>query len=259
MLPKSVLNTNNYNMPESNEKSMSSDVKVETKAELGGKKPPTRTPVASKEEINALRDTVLKGFIAEHGIPPSQVRQVIRKNDDGSESWEIVKKDSTQNQVYIAGPITGISDNNVHAFLGAGKLLNDQGYIVFNPIHTGDGNMGLPYKFYLRHALKMLAECDYMYLLPGWENSKGASMEVYVAWCLGLNFLTNVKLVEIITALNRNWFKIDLELKVENDTNPEATPNPEGGTTPQAEGESNSAEEPQSSPTTDSTPSDPPE
>ena len=38
-----------------------------------------------------------------------------------------------------------------------------------------------PREFYLREAIRLLLECDMIALLPGWEDSAGAQLEVSIA------------------------------------------------------------------------------
>jgi hypothetical protein len=204
--------TKNYNMAEKN---MESNAGAGVSAEAGQKEP-TQEQLAEfkkkQEEMNRQRGEILEAFMAKHGCSPDQIRQVVRPLKEGGESWELIKKTDRHNKVYIAGPMTGIQDYNKLAFVGASKTLQDDGYVVYNPQNTADGQMDLPYEFYLQEAVKMLVECDYIYLLPGWENSKGATLEAFVAFTLGLNFLTKTALSQIIIGLNQNWFNLQLNL-----------------------------------------------
>lgn len=91
--------------------------------------------------------------------------------------------------LYVAGPMTGIPDFNYPAFNAAAAMLAGFGYTVLNPVDAEQHNdTGAPqaWDWYMRHALRMVLDADAIALLPGWENSKGASVEVHVARALGM-------------------------------------------------------------------------
>ena len=93
--------------------------------------------------------------------------------------------------LYIAGPMTGHHEFNYPAFQVAADALTRAGYTV---AHTATGTApkpahAYPHTYYLRHALAMLLECDSVALLPGWEASRGARVEVDVAHALGMTCL----------------------------------------------------------------------
>lgn len=97
-------------------------------------------------------------------------------------------------KLYIAGPITGMKDWNFPAFFEAEAELENLGYSVINPVRS-DGNtveealatVGTlenpteKWEFYLRRDLKQLLNCAGIVLLPGWQKSKGARLEVHIA------------------------------------------------------------------------------
>lgn len=90
--------------------------------------------------------------------------------------------------VYIAGPMTGLPDYNFPAFKTAEKALRALGYDdVRSPHKSAGGTTDKPYEYYLRLALRMLLECDAIVLLPGWENSRGATLEWNIAQALNMS------------------------------------------------------------------------
>lgn len=109
-------------------------------------------------------------------------------------------------KIYLAGPMTGIPHFNFPAFLEAAASLRSEGHHVFSPaehdIEThgesfhadnpeGDTKKAESNGFSLRGALKADLDwiCDHaegIYMLPGWENSKGARTEHSLAVTLGL-------------------------------------------------------------------------
>lgn len=95
--------------------------------------------------------------------------------------------------LYVAGPMTGIAGFNYPAFDAAARMLAGFGYTTLNPVEAEDHNPtpGTPqhWTWYMRHALRMVLSADAIALLPGWENSKGAALEVQVAQALGMETL----------------------------------------------------------------------
>ena len=89
--------------------------------------------------------------------------------------------------LYVAGPMTGLPEFNYPAFNAAEQRLRAAGYAVLNPVETEQHNFtGKPqaWDWYMRHALRMVLDADGIALLPDWEKSRGASLEVNVATAL---------------------------------------------------------------------------
>jgi hypothetical protein len=84
-------------------------------------------------------------------------------------------------KIYIAGPMTGIPDFNRLSFNEAARLLSEKGHIVLNPAVLPDG---MKHEEYMTICLAMVEVCDMVALLPGWEKSKGACMEIIRAFDL---------------------------------------------------------------------------
>lgn len=81
-------------------------------------------------------------------------------------------------RIYLAGPMTGIEGFNFPAFHERADALEARGYDVVNPADHGDSES---WGYYIRKDLALLLECDAVAVLPGWQGSKGASLEVHVA------------------------------------------------------------------------------
>lgn len=88
-------------------------------------------------------------------------------------------------RVYISGPMTGYRDYNKPAFLSAENKLRAAGYEVFNPA-SFKVNDDFDIKGIALIDLAALSECDYIYLLDGWQKSKGARAEYEVAKWLNI-------------------------------------------------------------------------
>ena len=90
-------------------------------------------------------------------------------------------------KIYISGPITG-TDDYTERFAKAERMLTDKGYSAVNPAY-----IKLPkdasWHDYMAVSLAMLIISDGVYLLSGWNQSKGASIEYAVASAAGKEIL----------------------------------------------------------------------
>lgn len=102
-------------------------------------------------------------------------------------------------KIYIAGPMSGHDDWNFPAFFEAERQLLGMGYEVINPAHNDGPTVELALKsagspsspnhtwaYYMKRDLPHVLGVDAICLLPGWQKSKGASLEVTVAKAIGL-------------------------------------------------------------------------
>lgn len=89
-------------------------------------------------------------------------------------------------RVYLSGPMTGIAGNNFPAFHEWAARLRAQGYDVVSPAEIQEAGS---WEMCLRADLRELCTCDAIALMPGWENSKGANLELHVAHRLGMGVL----------------------------------------------------------------------
>ena len=95
--------------------------------------------------------------------------------------------DTETSRIYIAGPMTGIKDYNFSAFHAADARLRHIGWTdVINPSKLDDGDTSKPYEYYMKRDIAALLDCTAIYMLLGWENSKGARLEHSIADTLGL-------------------------------------------------------------------------
>lgn len=92
------------------------------------------------------------------------------------------------NRWYLSGPMSGYPDNNRVQFERAAAMLREHGYQVCNPAEFGE-EPGRPWSDYLREDIKALMDCRGVITLPGWQESRGASLEVHVAQALGMPVL----------------------------------------------------------------------
>lgn len=91
-------------------------------------------------------------------------------------------------RVYIAGPMTGIEDLNFPAFHAEAAKLRALGHQVVNPAEVNP-DKGMSWTDCMRSDIAELVKCDAIRLLPGWEFSKGATLEEHIAERLGLQII----------------------------------------------------------------------
>ena len=112
--------------------------------------------------------------------------------------------------IYIAGPMSGLPNFNRQSFEAAEQHLRAQGFsVIFNPIRqdiemygedffegcpTGSAEEAAKFNFSLRKSLSsdlswICENADAIYMLDGWQYSKGARTEHALAVALGLKII----------------------------------------------------------------------
>lgn len=91
----------------------------------------------------------------------------------------------SRGKVYISGPITGVDFGNRFAFSCASNALELCGYEVVDPSEVQLDDEAT-WADYMKADLKLLLDCDFIYMLEGWEDSKGARLERELAENLGI-------------------------------------------------------------------------
>jgi hypothetical protein len=109
---------------------------------------------------------------------------------------------STEKIYYLAGPMSGIEQFNYPQFFSVAARLRRAGFLVVNPaeqdtpevmrtvMSSEDGDLSKvdapSWGEFLAHDVKLVADSvDAIVVLPGWEKSKGACTEVFIATLLG--------------------------------------------------------------------------
>jgi nucleoside 2-deoxyribosyltransferase len=100
-------------------------------------------------------------------------------------------------KIYLAGPMRGIAEFNFPAFRDGAKRLREMGYEVFSPAERDEAEGFDPTRdtpksmdYYMRFDLPEVCRADAVAVLPGWEMSQGATLEVHVARKLGKEILS---------------------------------------------------------------------
>lgn len=112
---------------------------------------------------------------------------------------EVLKREAYKNgnrfHIYLSGPMTGLPDYNRPAFDKMATKLRAEGKTVFNPAEVGSRNHIMPREWYMRKDIEALLVSDSVYVLPRWESSSGAKLEIEIAKQLGLPvvFINEIK------------------------------------------------------------------
>jgi len=81
---------------------------------------------------------------------------------------------------YLCGPMAGVDDEHNHpAFHAAATQLRSRGYVIINPAEYG--NMVRGWQECMKRDTHALLWCNAVIVLPGWERSKGATLEANLA------------------------------------------------------------------------------
>lgn len=84
--------------------------------------------------------------------------------------------------------MTGVPELNFPAFHAEATRLRALGYQVVNPAEINTGT-DLSWHACMRADIKALCDCDTLALLPGWQRSSGAHLEMHLAHRLGLEIV----------------------------------------------------------------------
>lgn len=87
-------------------------------------------------------------------------------------------------KVYISGPITGYRNLNRPTFAQAADELATVGLTPVNPFDLIEPAPHLTWVDYMKADLAALLTCDGVATLPGWQESRGARVEVELAHAL---------------------------------------------------------------------------
>lgn len=98
---------------------------------------------------------------------------------------------NNKKKIYISGPISGHDiEERRAAFAAVERMLREEGLEVVNPL-----NVAFPeyctHEQYMRVDIALLIGCDYIYLMKGWDSSRGASTEFVVATSAGIEVYAN--------------------------------------------------------------------
>lgn len=129
-------------------------------------------------------------------------------------------------KLYLAGPMTGLPDFNYPEFRKVSEELRGVGYTVLNPAEVDDlhererKRLSEPntcllcdngekhdWQWYMKRTIKMLCDAQGLAVLPGWEKSRGAKIEVWIAENINLPIASAETWLQRWTKLQKEWGK----------------------------------------------------
>ena len=84
--------------------------------------------------------------------------------------------------IYVSGKMTGVEHFNRPAFNFIAEHLVRTGHRVINPASLP---FGLTYDAYMDISFAMVRACEAIYMIDGWQTSRGAKLELDYAKSLG--------------------------------------------------------------------------
>jgi hypothetical protein len=110
--------------------------------------------------------------------------------------------------IYIAGALR--SDipgyiSNMRKMILTAEEVRLQGYAVFIPcldFLTGLTAGGYEFHDYFDNSFEILKRCDAIFLVPGWETSKGTAREIELAKSIGIPVFDNIN--DLVRAFSQN-------------------------------------------------------
>ncbi len=97
--------------------------------------------------------------------------------------------------ISLGGTLSAIQISaNLDAFYQAEPVVAALGYEPVNPVALHGSDLGpstteASWSYYVRKDIKHLVDCDAIYLMKNWEQSRGARLEKHIADELGMEVL----------------------------------------------------------------------
>jgi len=92
-------------------------------------------------------------------------------------------------KIYISGPITGRKDFNREAFDKAGIIIQGLGFDPVSPFDVSPYHPGKKWIDYMLEDIPAMLKCEAVAALPGWIWSRGARIEIAIAWMLKIKII----------------------------------------------------------------------
>lgn len=118
------------------------------------------------------------------------------KKSDRNRKYKDTKKllSNRPKKIYLAGPMRYYPEFNFPAFFHYANKLKELGFVVFNPAERDTiqdnfnpkKDLAKPLRWYMKYDLPAVCESDAVVVMPGWEHSQGARLEVHTAREVGI-------------------------------------------------------------------------
>lgn len=116
-------------------------------------------------------------------------------------------------RIYLSGPISGVSDYMIR-FAEAEKELTGKGYSVINPAKVGNVlPEDMTYEEIVEIDIQLLEYADAIYLLRGWQSSRGANREYGYALGAGKDIMKQETSMNSLYIWDNNLNRIDQEVE----------------------------------------------
>jgi hypothetical protein len=90
--------------------------------------------------------------------------------------------------IYISGKISGATEEELADFQLSETMLRGKGWQVVNPMKLNHDH-DLSWESYMRVDIKAICDCDAMYMLSNYKQSRGATLEHLIAKALNLEMI----------------------------------------------------------------------
>lgn len=103
-------------------------------------------------------------------------------------------------RIYLSGKMTGLPLMNYPAFHAEAARLRALGYEVENPAENPPQDS---WSAYMKQSCAQMLTCDAIAVLPNWSLSKGARIEVQLAFQCGMRFMRAADIQPPAVEVNR--------------------------------------------------------
>lgn len=95
-----------------------------------------------------------------------------------------------KHKIYLSGKITGMETEAKYVFAAAEEKLKKEypDSKIINPMKLDHSQHNKSWEAYMKVCIIELCKCDMIAMLPNWQDSRGANMELEIA--TQLNFYT---------------------------------------------------------------------
>lgn len=145
---------------------------------------------AVKEVIRRLQVANVRYYLDEANQRVSDARYRLPGETEWKPLNQIVAEVEAQiprKYYYLAGPMGGYPEHNFPLFKEAASYLRAAGNMILSPHEVPENIPGkAEWADCLKRDLALLLRCSAVYVLWGWEQSKGATLELMIASTLGM-------------------------------------------------------------------------